>query len=122
MFTPDFDPSKIKPVRPRLRYATGINREAITALREAGRACSTIEIATAIMVKRSGEFTKRERSDLVSRTSLKAGGGPVCRQATSLRRHTGELYKPTVTDLDKFDHCIARVLGQPIDELRDRRP
>lgn len=65
MFMPDFDPSKIKPVRPRHRYATGINRKAINILREAGRACSTVEIAERIMTKRGGTFTKRERSDLV---------------------------------------------------------
>lgn len=77
LFMPDFEPGKIAPRRPRRRYATGMNREVQRVLRETGRPCSTIEIATAIMAKRDGTFTKRERSDLVRAV----GGQPTSPQA-----------------------------------------
>ena len=65
MFMPDFDPSKIKPVRPRLRYATGMNRKAIAVLREAREPLSTLQIAGAIMTAQGGLFTKKQRSEVV---------------------------------------------------------
>jgi hypothetical protein len=65
LFMPEFDPSKIAPSRPRKPYVTGRNHEVVGVLREAGRACSTVEIAAAIIAKRGLTLTKRERSDLV---------------------------------------------------------
>ena len=37
LFMPDFDPGKIKPVRPRLRHVTALARDVVAALRPAGR-------------------------------------------------------------------------------------
>lgn len=65
LFMPEFDPSKIAPVRPRRRYVTGRQREMVTVLREAGRACSTIEIADALIARRKLTVTKRERFDII---------------------------------------------------------